>query len=165
MMTSISRTALILCAGVLLASCANFASISPGDSAQLVADRVGRPGTVWTNADGSEVWEYPEGPEGFETFMITFGPDQNVREVHQVLSEPFFSKVHPGMSREEVHRLLGRPREIWYFPPRNEESWVWRYFDITYRFFNVLFDRTTGKVRTVLRLDEALPLDGRRGRR
>jgi len=125
---------------------------------------VGPPGNVWKNADGSEVWEYPQGPLGVQTFMIAIDTDHSVREMHQVLSEEYFSKVRSGMTRDEVHRMLGRPREIWYFPPRDEEVWVWRYLEINYRFFNVLFDRTSGAVRTTLRLDEVF-LPGGRGKR
>jgi hypothetical protein len=86
--------------------------------------------------------------------MVTIGPDRRVQEVHQALSEPYFSKVQAGMSRDDIFRLLGRPREIWYFPPRDEEVWVWRYYETSYMFFNVLFDRTRGTVRTVQRLEE-----------
>lgn len=154
MKTAFGRTAAILAALGMLQGCANFSSISPGDSAQTVADRVGAPTTVWKNPDSSEVWEYPAGYFGVETFMIAIAPDRIVREVRQVLSEAYFSKVHPGMSREDVRRLLGNPREIWYFPPRDEESWTWRYQEINYRLFSVLFDRTRGTVRSVLRLDE-----------
>jgi hypothetical protein len=146
---------------ILAAGCANFSAISPGDPALTVEARVGAPGTVWKNADGSEVWEYALGPYGVQTFMITIGQDQTVREVQQVLREEYFSRVHAGMSRDEVRRLLGKPRDIWYFPARDEEVWFWRYFEVNYRFFNVLFDRTAGTVRTSLRLDEILFMDGR----
>jgi len=148
------RTATLLAAAIFASGCADFSAISPGDSARIVEDRVGAPGTVWKNPDGTELWQYPSGYYGVQAFMITVGPDQKVRDVRQVLSEEYFSKVLPGMSREEVHRLLGSPREIWYFPPRDEETWTWRYHDINYRLFSVLFDRTQGTVRTTLRLDE-----------
>jgi len=149
---------------ILAAGCANFSAISPGDSAPTVEARVGAPGTVWKNADGSEVWEYPLGPSGVQTFMIDIGPDRTVRAVRQVLREEYFSKVVPGMSRDEVRRLLGRPKEVWYFPARDEEVWTWRYLEVNYRLFNVLFDRTSGTVRNTLRLDEVfLPVG--RGRR
>ncbi len=160
-MTAAPRRAAALLVLILAAGCANFSAISPGDSAPTVEARVGAPGTVWKNAHGSEVWEYPLGPYGVQTFMITIGPDQTVREVQQVLREEYFSRVHAGMSRDEVRRLLGKPRDIWYFPARDEEVWFWRYFEVNYRFFNVLFDRTAGTVRTTLRLDEILFLDGR----
>ena len=155
------RAAALLALSFLAAGCANFSAISPGDSALTVEARVGTPGTVWENADGSEIWEYPLGPYGVQTFMITIGADQAVREVHQVLSEEYFSKVHAGMSRDEVQRMLGRPRDIWYFPARDEEVWFWRYFEVNYKFFNVLFDHSGGTVRTTLRLDEILFMDGR----
>ena len=150
-------TALALAA--LATGCANFSAIEPGDSAQSVTERVGAPMTVWKNSDGSELWQYPQGYYATQTFMITVA-DGHVRETHQALSEPYFSMVQPGMSREDVFRLLGRPRETWYFPPRDEEVWIWRYYEVSYMFFNVLFDRTSGKVRSTQRLQEIIFLDG-----
>jgi hypothetical protein len=164
MIAAFHRAAALLALVVLPAACANFAAVSTGDSTQDVEARVGAPGTVWKNADGSEVWEYPLGPSGVQTFMIDIGTDQAVLAVHQVLREEYFSKVVAGMSRDEVRRLLGRPKEVWYFPARDEEVWVWRYLEVNYRFFNVLFDRTSGTVRTTLRLDEVF-LPGGRGKR
>jgi len=159
-----SRSALALLAfACSAAGCANFSAIAPGDSAQSVAERVGKPVTVWKNSDGSELWQYPQGYYATQAFMVTLGPDQQVREVHQALSEPYLSKVQMGMSRDDVYRLLGRPREIWYFGARDEESWTWRYYDTNYMFFNVLFDRTAGTVRSTQRLQEILFLDGNRG--
>ncbi len=149
MIAALRRAATVLALSALSAGCANFSAISPGDSAHSVEARVGPPAAVWKNADGSEVWEYPQ---GVQTFMITIDSDLAVREMHQVLSEEYFSKVHAGMSRDEVRRLLGRPKEIWYFSRRDEEVWVWRYLEVNYRFFNVLFDHTSGMVRTTLRL-------------
>jgi hypothetical protein len=163
MITALHRAAAML--ALVAAGCANFAAISPGTLAQEVEAHVGAPGTAWKNADGSEVWEYPLGPTGVQTFMIDIGPDRAVHAVHQVLKEEYFSRVYAGMSRDDVRRLLGRPKEVWYFPARDEEVWVWRYFEVSYRFFNVLFDRTGGTVRTTLRLDEVLLPGGGRGRR
>lgn len=147
------RGAALLALASLAAGCAGFSAISPGDSAHSVEARVGEPATVWKNADGSEVWEYPQGPPGAQTFMVTIDTDYSVREMHQVLSEEYFSKIRPGMSRGEVQRILGRPGEIRYFRLRDEETWSWRYLDVNYRFFNVMFNRSAGTVRTTLRLD------------
>jgi hypothetical protein len=165
MIAVLHRAAALLALAVVSAACASFAAISPGDSALTVEARVGAPGTVWENADGSAVWEYPMGPAGVQTFMIDIGTDQAVQAVHQVLREEYFSKVVAGMSRDDVRRLLGRPKEVWYFPSRDEEVWVWRYLEVNYRFFNVLFDRTGGTVRTTLRLDEVFLPGGGRGKR
>jgi hypothetical protein len=163
-MTPALRGAALLALASLAAGCANFSAISPGDSARSVEARVGAPGTVWKNADGSEVWEYPQGFYAVQTFMVAFDPKHAVREVRQVLNEAYFSRIQPGMSREDVRRLIGKPREIWYYPARDEETWTWRYYDINYKFFNVLFDRSGGTVRTTLRLDEVLLPNGDRGR-
>jgi len=165
MIAALRRAATLLALSLLASGCANFSAISPGDSALTVEARVGAPGTVWKSADGSEVWEYPMGPAGVQTFMIDVGTDHAVQAVRQVLREEYFSKVVAGMSRDDVRRLLGRPKEVWYFPSRDEEVWVWRYLEINYRFFNVLFDRTAGTVRTTLRLDEVFLPGGGRGKR
>jgi hypothetical protein len=164
MIAGFHRAAALIALAFVAAGCANFSALSPGDSALTVEARVGAPGTVWKNADGSEVWEYPLGPSGVQTFMIDVGADRTVQAVRQVLREEYFSKVVPGMSRDEVRRLLGRPKEVWYFPGRDEEVLTWRYLEVNYRFFNVLFDRTSGTVRSTLRLDEVF-LPGGRGRR
>jgi len=160
MIAALHRAAALL-ALILAAGCANFFRHLPGDSAPPVESAGRRAGRVWKNADGSEVWEYPLGPSGVQTFMIDIGPDRTVRAVRQILREEYFSKVVPGMSRDEVRRLLGRPKEVWYFPARDEEVWTWRYLEVNYRLFNVLFDRPSGAVRSTLHLDEVFLPAGR----
>ncbi len=159
MNATFSRAVLLLVPVLFAAGCAGFSAINPGASAQQVETLVGPPANVWKNADGSEVWEYPQGPLGVETYMVALGPDRAVREVRQVLSDETISKLHVGMSRDEVRRLLGRPGEIMVFGARDEEVWSWRYQQENPMFFNVLFDRTAGTVRTTQRLEEILFLD------
>jgi outer membrane protein assembly factor BamE (lipoprotein component of BamABCDE complex) len=144
---------------VLLAGCANFSGVSNGMPAQQVQAKFGAPGNVWKNPDGSEVWEYPSGPLGRQTYMVTLGSDRAVREVHQVLSDEYFSKVRAGMSRDEVRQLLGKPGQIMMFSARDEEVWSWRYQQQNPMFFNVLFDSSAGTVRTTQRLEEILYMD------
>jgi SmpA/OmlA family protein len=97
-----------------------------------------------------------------ETFMVTVGPDHAAREVRQVLSDDYVFRIHPGMSREEVRRLLGRPGETMSFERRDEEVWSWRYQDAAARYMilHVVFDRSAGTVRTSFRIDETTS-DGR----
>jgi outer membrane protein assembly factor BamE (lipoprotein component of BamABCDE complex) len=142
-----------------LAGCANFAAVSSGMPAQQVQAKLGAPETVRKNTDGSEVWEYPGGPLGRQTYMVTLGSDRAVREVRQVLSDEYFSRVRAGMSRDEVRQLLGKPGEIMMFGARDEEVWSWRYQQQNPMFFNVLFDRSAGTVRTTQRLEEILLMD------
>ena len=138
---------------MLTAGCASFSAIDPGASTQQVETLVGAPANIWKNADGFEVWEYPQGPFGVETYMVTLGPDRTVREVRQVLKDETISKLHVGMSREEVRRLLGRPREIGFSNLSDEEIWSWRYREWRVRNMElyVQFDRPTGALKKIAR--------------
>ena len=92
--------------------------------------------------------------------MVDLGPDRSVLAVRQVLSDESFSRVKPGMSREEVRRLLGRPAQVASFPRKNEEVWTWRYLaNATPMLFHVGFDSSSGTVRTVQSLEEILFMD------
>jgi len=151
MNTILSRAVLLLFPALFAAGCANFAAIEPGASAQQIETLAGAPANVWKNADGSEVWEYPRGPFGVETYMVTLGPDRAVREVRQVLSEETISKLQAGMSREEVRRLVGSPRYVGFSNRTDEEIWSWRYRAWKVRTMDlyVQFDRPTGRLKTV----------------
>jgi len=139
--------------------CAALSPVTDGVDAAQVQARMGKPETVRKNSDGSEIWEYPGGPLGRQTYMVTLGSDHVVKEVRQVMSEEYFSKVKKGMSRDEVRQLLGKPGEVSLFSARDEEVWSWRYEQQNPMFFNVLFDRTAGTVRATLRLEEILFID------
>jgi hypothetical protein len=153
MNTTYSRALLLLFAALFAAGCANFSAINPGASAQQVQALVGAPANVWKNADGSEVWEYPRGPLGVETYMVTLGSDRAVREVRQVLSDENISKLHAGMSRDEVRRMLGSPRDIGFSGSNDEEIWSWRYREARVRNMElyVQFDRPTGALKNITR--------------
>ena len=162
-MTTLLRSLPFLAVAFLAAGCANFSALSPGDSARSVEARVGAPASIWKNADGSEIWEYPLGPLGVETYMVTLGPDRAVREVRQVLSEEYVSKLHVGMSRDEVRRLVGRPRDIGFSDLNDEEIWSWRYREWRVRNMElyVQFDRSTGALKRITRY-QIDPSDGKR---
>jgi hypothetical protein len=153
MNTTFSRALLVLLPTLFSVGCASFSAINPGASARQVETLVGAPATVWKNPDGSEVWEYPGGPLGVETYMVTLGSDRAVREVRQVLSEETISKLHLGMSRDEVRRLVGRPRDIGFSGLDDEEIWSWRYRDWGVRNMElyVQFDRPTGALKKITR--------------
>jgi hypothetical protein len=150
----------------LAAGCASFPGIRPGTPAPEIRATFGAPEAVWKNPDGSETWEYPLGPVGVQTYMITLEPEQTVREVRQVLTPEYLENVQPGMSRDEVRRMIGKPGETVYFAARDEEVWTWRIqeFHFRHRRFHALFDRTTGILRSTLTLDEDRPDGDRRGR-
>ena len=147
-----------LAAAASLWGCA-MSPVQTGMDEMQVQARMGKPETARKGTDGSQIWEYPGGPQGRQTYMVSIGADHQVREVRQVLSEAYFSKMTSGMSRDEVRQILGRPGQVWLFPSRNEEVWSWRYQEVNPMFFNVMFDRTSGTVRTTQRQEEILFLD------
>jgi len=151
MNTTSFRTAFVLLPALFAAGCANFSAINPGASAQQVETLVGAPTSVWKNPDGSEVWEYPRGPLGVETYMVTLGSDRAVREVRQVLNDETIAKLQVGMSREEVRRMIGKPRDIGFSDYTDEEIWSWRYRAWRVRTMDlyVQFDRPTGALKRV----------------
>ena len=153
MNATFSRAVLLLFPALVAAGCASLSAIKQGASTQQVETLVGAPSHVWKNADGSEVWEYPQGPFGVETYMVTLGPDRAVREVRQVLNDETISKLHVGMSREEVRRLLGRPRDIGFSNLNDEEIWSWLYREWRVRNMELYaqFDRPTGTLRKITR--------------
>ncbi|HKW38740.1 MAG TPA: outer membrane protein assembly factor BamE [Burkholderiales bacterium] len=155
---SLSALALAALAASLW-GCAAISPVKNGMDEMQVQARMGKPETVRRNSDGSETWEYPLGPAGRETYMVTVGSDHAVREVRQVLSERYFRQVTAGMSREQVRRLLGKPGDVSVFSARNEEVWSWRYQQENPMFFNVMFDRSAGTVTATQQLEEILFLD------
>lgn len=92
-----------------------------------VRDVYGPPTEERKEADGSTTWVYVRGPMGFTTLMINIGADNKLRSIEQVLSDSYFAKVQPGMTKEEVNRLLGRPAEKVVFDLKKEEVWSWNY--------------------------------------
>jgi hypothetical protein len=156
--------ALLACA---IAGCAGYASITPGTSAEQLTARAGKPVEVWKNTDGTETWEYRQGPAGWYTYMVDLGPDHAVRAVHQVLADEYFAKITPGMSREQVRRVLGEPKDIARYDGQREEVWSWRFKESNnwYRLFNVHFDQASGAVQRVSRMDDPYMYDkGGRGK-
>lgn len=105
---------------------------------------MGPPSMEWRDADGSSTWEYTRMPYGIVNYMVDFGPDQVVRAVRQVLTEENFAKVRPGMTREQIRRLLGKPVQEQYFALKREYVWNWKTksegsYD---HFFDVYFDES-----------------------
>ena len=154
-----SNNLFVFALAALLAGCTNFSSVKSGMPEREVQAKLGAPGTVLKNPDGSELWEYPQGPLGRQTFIVTMGSDHTMREIHQVLNDEYFSKVRAGMSRDDVMRILGTPGEIAFFNERGEETWSWRYQEHGPMMFHVMFDRSAGTVRYTMRLEEILHQD------
>jgi outer membrane protein assembly factor BamE (lipoprotein component of BamABCDE complex) len=59
--------------------------------------------------------------------MVTLGKDGVLREIVQVLNDQTFAKLQPGMTTDEVRRLIGRPAETMKFANLGEDVWSWKY--------------------------------------
>ncbi|MBE0626068.1 MAG: hypothetical protein IH606_14780 [Burkholderiales bacterium] len=152
-------TALI--ATMLLAACASYSGsgLKPGvANLEQVQALMGQPAMRWQDADGSVQLAYPRGPYGYHTYMVKIGSDGRLQSIENVLEDSTFRRIVPGLSKEEVLRLLGPPNESRsvYNKARNELAWEWRFRDA----FNeparyvVLFDASAGTVRSAMVLRE-----------
>jgi hypothetical protein len=148
---------------LLLGACANYSGsgLQPGQAGVDDVLRVmGPPAQRWQDRDGSQQLAYPRGPSGFHTYMAYIGPDGKLQRLENVLDSTNFTHIQPGMSKNQVLRLLGPPQPGWtaYFPARDELAWEWRYCDQWNEAarFNVLFDASKGTVRSTLSQTEAV---------
>jgi hypothetical protein len=140
---------------LLITACASHdgRGLKPGVSnLDEVVQLMGEPAMRWQEPDGGQLLAYPRGPAGFNTFMVTIGPDGRMTSLHGVLNMKTFALIREGMTQEQVLRILGPSVAAWtiYFERRDELVWEWRYCDPWNEpaRFNVLFDNTTKKVRT-----------------
>lgn len=145
-----------------LPACAGYsgAGLVPGQaSADDVLRQMGPPVLQWTHADGVRQFAYPRGPMGVHTFMVFIAPDGRLQRIDNVLDEEHFARLVPGMTQEQVLRVLGPPQPAGtvYFKARDELAWEWRYCDTWAQLarFNVLFDGMRGGVRSTLSLRES----------
>jgi hypothetical protein len=146
---------LVVCVSVLMAACVSYSgsNLKPGvsTSAEVIAS-MGEPAMVWKNPDGSAQLAYPRGPAGTQTFMAYIGPDGKLQRIEGVLDMAHFAKIQAGMSKEEVQRIIGPSGTLWTrtFSNSNTVVWSWLFCDSTslQSFFDVIFDATTGLVRS-----------------
>jgi hypothetical protein len=124
--------------------------LKPGVSTAAEVKRaMGQPTYEWKEPDGSLTWEFPRGPTGVVTYMVTIRPDGILKEIRQVLTQAYFAQIRPGMTQDEIRRLIGKPGETMTFPLKKEEVWTWRYEPATGErwHFHVHFD-LAGRVLT-----------------
>lgn len=121
-----------LCAALALLGLAGcdaykLQQLEPGVStAAEVRRQFGEPEMSWRNADGSQTWEFSRQPQGTECFMITVSSDDILRSIEQVLSDHNFARIQPGMSGDEVRRILGKPARSTPLELKGETVWEWR---------------------------------------
>ena len=120
--------AFTLCA-TLLAGCATpdrDARLQPGISreADIVA-AYGAPGRIWPEADGRRTLVYSSQPMGHHAYLVRLGADGRLLSVEDGLSPDNRARIEPGMTPEQVSRLLGQERTRVFFHLSGEDVWDW----------------------------------------
>lgn len=116
---------LLVMAVVLLSGCASYSGrgLAPG-SANLddVLRTMGPPAMRWDHADGTKQLSYPRGPYSSESFMVNIGADGKLQSIHNTLQPVTMGRIKPGLTKEDVLRLLGPSEPSWtvYSPALNE---------------------------------------------
>lgn len=118
----------ILCAA-LLSACATSdrdERLQPGVTAAAeVLARYGQPTRVWPEADGGRTLEYSTQPRGTRCYMIRLDAQDRLVSVQDALTPAGRARVQPGMTPEQVSRLLGTERSRVYFRLSGEDVWDW----------------------------------------
>lgn len=130
--------------------------LTPGVTTEAeIRGQMGRPETERVYTDGSKRLEYPRGPMGNETYVVDIDASGRFVAATQVLTAANFAKIRPGMTQDEVRRLLGKPTEVARYPLKPETVWSWRWLEDGVNqdaFFNVHFG-PDGLVYTTSRSD------------
>lgn len=93
-----------------------------------VEQTMGKPAEIWRNEAGQVIQlAYPRGPSGYVSFMVHLSDTGTIDRIEQVLDEPHFALVLPGMSMPEVLRILGPARSTNTFPAKNRLYWNYGY--------------------------------------
>ena len=154
---------LLFCTALALASCASPPVPGAGSEADVLT-YFGKPLDTRPIDNGAKQLYYPRGPLGRETWRATVSSDGRLQSLEQLLDEPHFARLKPGMSRDDVERELGRHFITSEYSNLDEQVWSWRYVDVAnrYMFFNAHFDTRTGLLKYTTRIDEFLTPRSRR---
>ena len=118
-----------LAATLLLAACATRPAPLPGETADVVQAKLGKPTSIYVDGnDGARSLEYATGPMGQYTWMARIGPDGRLTAYEQVLSGEKFATIKVDQAtKEQVLRTIGRPAEHSRVAMQNYEVWSYRY--------------------------------------
>ena len=135
-----------LAIALLVASCAAYDgfTLRAGTSTEAEVRAVmGRPALEVPEADGAKRLVYPRGPMGTQTFMAEIGKDGVLRGIRPVLKDDTFYGIQPGLTRDQILRMLGPPGDTMHFSRSDTTAWDYRFVD-TWGYpsiFSVIFDR------------------------
>jgi outer membrane protein assembly factor BamE (lipoprotein component of BamABCDE complex) len=104
--------------------------LKPGITTEAqIRDQMGAPETERAFTDGSKRFEYPRGPAGTTTWFVDLDRNGRFVSATQVLTAENIARVRPGMTMDEVRRLLGKPTTIAEYPLKKERVWSWHWME------------------------------------
>lgn len=107
-----------------------IAGLEEGLSTEIdVRKAFGEPETIWPETHGARTFEYPRQPMGSRNYMITIGRDGVMTALRQVVTPHVFAQIQPGMTQEQVRRMLGKPSQRMSYPLKQETDWDWNWID------------------------------------
>lgn len=123
------RAAAIALGCLLIAGCATpdrDPRLQPGVSTgQDVIAHHGQPRRIWPDANGGRTLEYSSQPRGRHAYMVHLTADDRLVGIEDGLSAAGQARIQPGMTPEQVGRLLGTERSRVFFPLSGEYVWDW----------------------------------------
>jgi hypothetical protein len=169
----------VLCMGLLsfltgLAGCdqQRITELEEGVATEAdVRARFGVPEKIWEARDmaslpfpsvaaepGARTLEYNRQPAGNVNYMITIGPDGKMTALRQVLTPQNFERVLPGMSMEQVRKMLGKPMKVTPYALSQQTHYDWRYLNPpnTAMIFTVVFNTDLRVVSTASAEEESV---------
>jgi len=156
---------LLLAAAALLWGCdaQRIAKLEEGVSTEAdVRAQFGEPKQILEAADGSKVLSYPRQPEGWTNYQIVIGTDGKLASLRQLLTPENFAKVQPGMTQDEVRRLLGQhAKQMSYAMKPAEQVMRWHFMaGQSKKVFDVTFDAERRVIGSQMADDERETLAG-----
>lgn len=137
------------CVVVLAAGCAGGPPTPQVGATQAqVEAQLGSPKATFPLPDGGRQVEfnYVRGPF---TYIVFFDAAGKVVEAVQVLNETNFRQVRPGMTQEQVLRLIGHPFQTSPAGRRAGELWTYTYRNTQCQWFQVQFTPDNAAVASV----------------
>ena len=129
---------------------------------------MGEPAMRWKDPDGREQLAYPRGAVRYANLHgISWGRTVGWSISKVCLDMEHFARIRTRQVaiRRKCCACLGPPQPQWtaYFKARDELVWEWRFCDSwnALAFFDVLFDATTGVVRSSYQRSDLRGPDGR----
>ncbi|KON81502.1 outer membrane protein assembly factor BamE [Azoarcus sp. PA01] len=120
---------LALLALLILSGCAAFTPPRPLTTEAEALAVHGEPTRRWDNGDGTTTLEYSTQPYGHRALMVTVDASGVVIDQYDALSDENLARVKPGMTQDEVSRLLGTHRSVQVFKLSGEEVWDWNVYN------------------------------------